>query len=196
MIASVDPGAERATQESAMARPVDELERRIGQLERILDVACVLNATLDQEIQLGVIQDLATELTGTEVSSIFLLDGSTGELYAEVATGRAAERLKRVVVPLAVDETIGVGLTVLLGVVVSVKEVETVREIVEVVVRVEESVRVSVTLSVQLSVAVGVSVTEAVALSVCVRVPELVRVKVSVGKGVSVGVCVSVSVRV
>jgi signal transduction histidine kinase len=49
---------------------------------------------------LGVIQDLATELTGTEVSSIFLLDGSTGELYAEVATGRAAERLKRVVVPL------------------------------------------------------------------------------------------------
>jgi signal transduction histidine kinase len=29
-----------------------------------------------------------------------LLDGSTGELYAEVATGQAAERLKRVVVPL------------------------------------------------------------------------------------------------
>ena len=48
---------------------------------------------------MGVIQDLATELTGTEVSSIFLLDGSTGELYAEVATGQAAERLKRVVVP-------------------------------------------------------------------------------------------------
>jgi signal transduction histidine kinase len=81
-------------------RPIEELERRIEQLERILDVACVLNATLDQEIQLGVIQDLATELTGTEVSSIFLLDGSTGELYAEVATGQAAERLRRIVVPL------------------------------------------------------------------------------------------------
>ena len=77
----------------AATRPVDELERRIGQLQRILDVAVVLNATLDQEIQLGVIQDLATELTETEVSSIFLLDGSTGELYAEVATGQAAERL-------------------------------------------------------------------------------------------------------
>lgn len=99
MVYSVDPGAERTTAASAAMRSLDELERRIGQLERILDVACVLNATLDQQIQLGVIQDLATELTGTEVSSIFLLDGSTGELYAEVATGRAAERLKRVVVP-------------------------------------------------------------------------------------------------
>jgi signal transduction histidine kinase len=102
MIANVGPGTERTpiAANAAMRRPVDELERRIGQLERILDVAVVLNSTLDREIQLGVIQDLATELTGTEVSSIFLLDGSTGELYAEVATGRAAERLKRVVVPL------------------------------------------------------------------------------------------------
>ena len=99
MIASVDPGAERTkTTATAAMRPVDELERRIGQLERILDVAVVLNSTLDQEIQLDEIQKLATELTETEVSSIFLLDGSTGELYAEVATGRAAERLKRVCV--------------------------------------------------------------------------------------------------
>jgi len=100
MIANVDPGAIRIAVTNPAPRSVKELERRIGQLERILDVACMLNATLDQDIQLGVIEDLATELTGTEVSSIFLLDGSTGELYAEVATGRAAERLKRVVVPL------------------------------------------------------------------------------------------------
>jgi signal transduction histidine kinase len=100
MTHNVDPVPESATPVDADARPIDELERRIGQLERILDVAVVLNATLDQEIQLDVIQNLATELTGTEVSSIFLLDGSTGELYAEVATGRAAEGLKRIVVPL------------------------------------------------------------------------------------------------
>jgi signal transduction histidine kinase len=93
-------GAERTTATQVAARPVEELERRIGQLERILDAVVVLNSTLDQEIQLDAIQKLATELTGTEVSSIFLLDGSTDELYAEVATGSAAERLKRVVVPL------------------------------------------------------------------------------------------------
>jgi signal transduction histidine kinase len=100
MSAGVDPGAENTLTKTGVARLSKDLEYRIAQLERILDVAVVLNSTLDQEMQLGVIQDLATELTGTEVSSIFLLDGSAGELYAEVATGRVAERLKRVVVPL------------------------------------------------------------------------------------------------
>ena len=100
MTDNVDPVAERRMAADAATLQIKELERRISQLERILDVAVVLNATLDQEIQLGVIQDIATELTGTEVSSIFLLDGSTGELYAEVATGHAAEPLKRLVVPL------------------------------------------------------------------------------------------------
>lgn len=100
MTDNVDPVLAAATAADRDIGSIKDLRRRIGQLERILDVACVLNATLDQDIQLGVIQDLAIELTSTEVSSIFLLDGSTGELYAEVATGRAAERLKRVVVPL------------------------------------------------------------------------------------------------
>ena len=75
-------------------------QRKIEHLMRILDVTRILNSTMDQNAQLRMIQEVATELTETAASSIFLLDKKTGELYSEVATGEAADRLKRIVVPL------------------------------------------------------------------------------------------------
>jgi signal transduction histidine kinase len=75
-------------------------ERIVADLRRILEVTSLLNSTLDLELQLKMIQDVATELTETEVASIFLRDAKTDELFFLSATGDKAERLKRIPVPL------------------------------------------------------------------------------------------------
>jgi signal transduction histidine kinase len=86
--------------ESQLAHIEQDQDVKIAHLKRILDVTRVLNSTLDRNVQLKMIQEVATELTRTTDSSTFLFDRKTGELYAEVATGEAAEKLKRIVVPL------------------------------------------------------------------------------------------------
>ena len=60
----------------------------------------LLNSTLQLELQLEIIQAVATELTETHVASIYLRDAKTDELFFLSATGDAAERLKRIPVPL------------------------------------------------------------------------------------------------
>ena len=74
--------------------------KKIEHLKRILEVSRLLNSTLQLELQLEIIQAVATELTETHVASIYLRDAKTDELFFLSATGDAAERLKRIPVPL------------------------------------------------------------------------------------------------
>jgi len=90
---------------SDIAARVHELEQRVAGLMRILEVTRSLNQTLNLEMQLQMIQEVATELTETEAASIFLRDAQTNELFFLSAAGGAAEgeqgeRLKRIPVPL------------------------------------------------------------------------------------------------
>ncbi len=94
-----------------MSQPIDgmtricDLEDRVANLMRILEVTRFLNQTLNLEMQLQMIQEVATELTQTEAASIFLRDSKTDELFFLSATGKAAdgeagERLRRIPVPI------------------------------------------------------------------------------------------------
>jgi signal transduction histidine kinase len=74
--------------------------QKIEHLKRILEVTRLLNSTLQLELQLEMIQTVATELTETHVASIYLRDVKTDELFFLSATGDAAESLKRIPVPL------------------------------------------------------------------------------------------------
>src|SRR5512136_1229282 len=83
-----------------MAEPnLTELQNRIAHLEALLVLSRVLTSTLDLPTLLDLIVNSARELTDSEASSILLLDGKSGELYFEAASG-GAESIKRVVVPL------------------------------------------------------------------------------------------------
>jgi len=79
---------------------VGVLERRIAALERILRISQILTSTLQLEPLLQTIIQAATELTGTEASSIMLVDRDTGELRFEAVSGSRREEVKRVTVPL------------------------------------------------------------------------------------------------
>lgn len=80
-------------------------QQRIDHLVRLLEVTRQLNETLNLEIQLQMINQVATELTETEAGSIFLRDNKTNELFflsasGEAATGEKGEKLKRIPVPM------------------------------------------------------------------------------------------------
>ena len=77
-----------------------DADETIDSLKRILEVTRLLNSTLNLQLQLDMIQAVATELTGTEVASIFLRDTKTEELFFLSATGDVSESLKRIPVPL------------------------------------------------------------------------------------------------
>jgi signal transduction histidine kinase len=76
-----------------------ELQNRLDRLESLLVLSRVLTSTLDLPTLLDLIVNSARELTDSEASSLLLLDGKSGELYFEAASG-GAESIKRVVVPL------------------------------------------------------------------------------------------------
>lgn len=83
---------------------VAALEQKVASLMCILEVTRSLNQTLNLEMQLKMIQDVATQLTETAAASIFLRDNKTDELFFLSATGEAAdgekgERLRRIPVP-------------------------------------------------------------------------------------------------
>jgi signal transduction histidine kinase len=83
---------------------VAALEQKVASLMCILEVTRSLNQTLNLEMQLKMIEDVATQLTETAAASIFLRDNKTDELFFLSATGEAAdgekgERLRRIPVP-------------------------------------------------------------------------------------------------
>ncbi len=76
------------------------LERRIAQLERIIEITHSLNATHSLQPLLIQILEAGRELTGSEASSIMLVDRKTGELHFEAATGERSQEISKTIVPL------------------------------------------------------------------------------------------------
>jgi len=76
------------------------LQRRIRNLERILELSRELSSTLNLHNLLIKIVRIAKELTDTEASSILLVDKATGQLYFEAATGVRESSLLSIPVPL------------------------------------------------------------------------------------------------
>jgi len=97
---ATDTFATLRSSDRTRSRTEREQAQRIEHLMRILEVTRLLNATLDLEMQLKMIQDVATELTETQVGSVFLRDSKTDELFFLSATGEAAEELKKIPVPM------------------------------------------------------------------------------------------------
>ena len=89
-----------ASEKQQLLHIEQDAAKKIEYLKRILEVSRLLNSTLKLELQLEIIQAVATELTETHVASIYLRDAKTDELFFLSATGDAAERLKRIPVPL------------------------------------------------------------------------------------------------
>lgn len=73
---------------------------QVARLEMMLEISRALNSTLDLNVLLQSITEVATELTDTEAASILLLDKKTGELYFEATSDEKRAVIERVVVPL------------------------------------------------------------------------------------------------
>lgn len=82
---------------------VEELERRLrdetAMRRRLVDLATVLNSTVNLPELLQAVLDAASELLEAETSSLMLVDEDTRELRIEVATGDIAPSVVGVRVP-------------------------------------------------------------------------------------------------
>jgi signal transduction histidine kinase/ActR/RegA family two-component response regulator len=78
----------------------ESLEQQNSQFQVMLQVSRILNSTLDLEILLGTIVEVAAQVTDTEAASILLLDETSGELHFEAATGGRRVEVQTVIVPL------------------------------------------------------------------------------------------------
>jgi GAF domain-containing protein len=76
-----------------------ETQTDAATLERLLEISSHLNSTLKLDELLGEIMSAATELTGSETSSLLLVDEEGGDLTVEVATGAPGEAVERARVP-------------------------------------------------------------------------------------------------
>lgn len=79
---------------------MNDWERRVQQLERILAVSRELTSTVALEPLLKKIVDTAAELTESEGASILLWDARTGELRFRAACGKPADQLADIPVPI------------------------------------------------------------------------------------------------
>jgi len=83
-----------------MAEPtLADLQQHLTRLETLLVLSRVLASTLDLPTLLDLIVKAGREMIDCEACSILLLDGKSGELYFEAASG-GAEAIKRIAVPL------------------------------------------------------------------------------------------------
>ncbi len=83
-----------------MATRVEELERRVAVLSRLVEVSVTLNSTLEIEPLLEFIIRAAAEVIDTEAASIMLVDERTNELRFAAATGADPKVLAHIPVPL------------------------------------------------------------------------------------------------
>ncbi len=98
---STAPQSESAEMREQMYRErIQEMEKRISHLERMLKVSQMINSTLDQWALLDIIAQLASELTNTESASIMLLDEASGEMRFAAATGQKSANIKPLIVPM------------------------------------------------------------------------------------------------
>ncbi len=81
---------------------MENLIKKIGreELEILFQMSSSLSSTLELPKILEIIIDSAKNLLKAEASSLLLLDETTNELYFASATGRAAERVKNLIVPI------------------------------------------------------------------------------------------------
>ncbi|MCE5195194.1 MAG: GAF domain-containing protein [Nitrospiraceae bacterium] len=72
------------------------LEKKLEQLKTLIDLAALINSTLDtREIRKQAIE-ASTRLLNAETGSLLLIDPETGELFFEVALGEKGNKLKEV----------------------------------------------------------------------------------------------------
>jgi putative nucleotidyltransferase with HDIG domain len=75
---------------------LDMSDKRLRQLMTLIEMASLVNSTLDtHEIRKRAIE-AATTLLKTEAGSLLLIDQETGELYFEVALGEKGHKLKEI----------------------------------------------------------------------------------------------------
>ncbi len=86
-------------QEQENAELRRRLDEEVGRLNRLVEITGLLNSTLKLEDLLGLIMSSATELLDAETSSLFLLDETSGELTAEIATGEPGQAVAKQRVP-------------------------------------------------------------------------------------------------
>ena len=84
---------------------VAHLEYRVAYLERITKISQTINSTLDLDLLLRTITQVATELTNTEACSILLYDKQTSELKFIPATASTVTQ-KLIGIPVSLDDSI------------------------------------------------------------------------------------------
>ena len=77
-----------------------DLEQRIDQLKRLVELSVTLNSTLDLDALLQLVTDTAVELLDCEAASILLYDEKQSRLYFAAATGSDPKKLAEVPVPI------------------------------------------------------------------------------------------------
>jgi signal transduction histidine kinase len=83
-----------------LPKNVRELEERIEQLKRLVELSVTLNSTINLDALLNLVTTTATELLGCEAASILLYDEKNPRLYFAAATGSDPEKLAEVPVPM------------------------------------------------------------------------------------------------
>ena len=89
----------RLTLVAPMTAPDPHRIRRIVDLERLLDVARRLGATVDLDAMLAAVVDAATSLLDCERATVFLYDPTTDELRSRIATGIADSPISEIRFP-------------------------------------------------------------------------------------------------
>lgn len=88
-----------ATDNDRVAELEQRLEQEVGRFKRLVEVATVLNSTLNLDELLAKIMASATELVGAETSSLLLADEKTEDLTFTVVDGDVAATLADQKVP-------------------------------------------------------------------------------------------------
>ena len=88
------------TDEHRPAVPENSYQQLAARYERLMEISRQLNSTLDLGTLLSRIVRAATELTGTEVASILLVDPTTGELRFEAASNLSGSAMAAIPVPI------------------------------------------------------------------------------------------------
>lgn len=76
------------------------LEKRLKQLERLVEVSLILNSTQNLEDLLHSIIRTATKILDCEAASILLFDEKRNRLFFAAATGSDSKKLAQIPVPL------------------------------------------------------------------------------------------------
>ena len=77
-------------------RAVLEAKKKIAQFETLLDIANLLNSSLEEKVIREKAMEAVTKLMKTEVGSLLLVDEKTNELYFEVALGEKGNIVKEI----------------------------------------------------------------------------------------------------